>query len=95
MRLVTVKSDLPRVIDLLRLLVVNVPLGQGINVAEVERRLRVKRALDKADENGIRLEDTDHAHLLAIYESFSGFTNAVDEIVEIRDAIKNAATVDA
>lgn len=51
--------------------VVTTPVGGGVNIAEMRKRLRIEDALNATAGNGmLMLEDEDHAALVAIIKGF-------------------------
>jgi hypothetical protein len=65
------------------------PAGQSLSLAEVGKRCRVLRALDKQTGNTLRLEDADWQVLSQAADTFP-FGVANIDLLEIVEAIKEA-----
>ena len=78
-----------KALDVLQLIVREAPNG-GINMEDIEKRVRIKHALNASDDGlGAALEDADHALLVKLVKEFR-FRVADEELLNILRAVTEA-----
>lgn len=69
------------------------PVGQGMTIGQMERRLRIIDVIEASD-GPILLEDEDYNHMKECLEGFNGFAGGaiMRDLVRMRDEVRNAST---